>query len=220
MVGLINAQKEQHLYSRQDSNLVGVFGGTFDPPHIGHLILAEEALYQLSLREVLWVLTPNPPHKLHQKITNLDIRLKMVRAALKSQPRFRLSMVDVYRQPPHFAVDTLKILSAKFPMDQFVYLIGGDSLHDLPTWHLPKDLLRACHSIGVLRRPDDQVDLDTLENELPGVINKIRWIDTPLIGISASAIRKKIHLNQAYRYYLLPPVYKIIQQEMLYQDFQ
>lgn len=206
------------MSSWRDLKHVGVFGGTFDPPHMGHLILAEEALYQLGLREIKWVLTPNPPHKLNRTITNLEIRLSMVREAIKNQPRFRLSCVDVDRPPPHYAVDTVRILAAEFPSDQFVYLIGGDSLHDLPTWYKPEDLLRACHSIGVLRCPDDRVDLEALEKELPGVTNKIRWIDTPQLGISASAIRKKVVLDQAYRYYLLPAVYKIVQKERLYKD--
>lgn len=197
---------------------VGVFGGTFDPPHIGHLILAEEALYQLGLREIKWVLTPNPPHKSNRTITNVEIRLRMVREAIKNQPRFRLSSVDLDRSPPHYAVDTVRILAAEFPSDQFVYLLGADSLHDLPTWYMPDNLLRACHSIGVLRRPDDQVDIVELEKKLPGVTNKIRWIDSPQFGISASTIRKKVALDQAYRYYLLPAIYKIIQQERLYKE--
>jgi nicotinate-nucleotide adenylyltransferase len=218
MVGLINAQKKQQKYPWLDSKLVGVFGGTFDPPHVGHLILAEEALYQLGLREVLWVLTPNPPHKLNQSITNTETRQRMVLAAINDQPRFRFSSVDIDRSPPHYAVDTIRILTSLEPDVKFVYLIGGDSLHDLPSWHLPNELINLSQNIGVLRRPDDHINLEKLEIELPGVSDKIRWIDAPPIGIAASAIRKKIRFGQAYRYYLLPPVYKIINKENLYKE--
>ena len=105
---------------------LGVFGGTFDPPHIGHLILAAEALDQLQLDKVLWLLTPFPPHKISQSITPLLQRLQMLQAALVDEPRFELSRLDIDRPPLHYAVDTLALLRQNVPSAQLVYLMGED----------------------------------------------------------------------------------------------
>ena len=116
---------------------IGIFGGTFDPPHLGHLILADEAHAQLELDRLLWVLTPDPPHKLHQSITPLVDRLDMLRATIAGNNAFELSMVDIERAGPHYAVDTLLILGRSYPGDALIYVMGGDSLRDLPTWYRP-----------------------------------------------------------------------------------
>ncbi len=94
---------------------IGIFGGTFDPPHIGHLILAAEAQAQFSLNRLLWVLTLDPPHKQRQSITPIRHRLAMVKLALADAPEFELSTVDIDRPGPHFAVDTVRIIAAQNP---------------------------------------------------------------------------------------------------------
>lgn len=197
-------------------SLVGIFGGTFDPPHVGHLILAEEAIYQLGLSKVIWVITPHPPHKTRQLISDIRIRTELVRAAIRSNPAFEFSNVDISRSAPHYAVDTLYILKQSYPEAGLVYLLGGDSLHDLPGWHTPDKLLEACQMIGVMRRPGDQVDIVDLVNKLPSLAEKLAWIDTPGLEISASLVRQKIRQRQAYQYYLHPDVYKLIQDKELY----
>lgn len=201
-----------------DAPRIGIFGGTFDPPHIGHLILASEAASQLNLGVVLWVLTKNPPHKLRQHITPVEIRLEMVHTAISEDPRFKLSRVDVDRPPPHFAVDTLRILQASELNANLVFLMGGDSLHDLPTWHDPVDIIKLSSSIGVMRRPGDAIDLEMLERGLPGICSKIEWVDTPLIDISSSFIREKVYSKNSYRYYVTPAVAELIEKYHLYQD--
>jgi nicotinate-nucleotide adenylyltransferase len=105
---------------------LGILGGTFDPPHIGHLVLASEAQAQLDLGQVLWVLTPSPPHKQDQPITPLQHRQDMLLAALGDDPSFRFSRVDIERKPPHYAVDTVQLLQARYPDAELVYLMGGD----------------------------------------------------------------------------------------------
>ena len=120
---------------------IGIFGGTFDPPHMGHLILAEEACWQLQLDHVLWVLTPFPPHKKDRIISPVQDRLSMVQFAITENDRFKLSRVDIDRQPPHYAVDTVSILQQSSVNDEFYYLMGADSLIDLPTWHITIKLL-------------------------------------------------------------------------------
>ena len=197
---------------------IGIFGGTFDPPHLGHLILASEACDQLRLDELLWVLTPIPPHKLSQKITPLDARLKLMHAAIADNPMFKLSTVDMDRPGPHYANDTVRLLQAQYPDDRLVYLIGGDSLHDLPTWHDPQAFIETCDEIGVMRRPGDTINLDELERQLPGLRQKVRFIDAPLLEISSSEIRHRIATCQHFRYYLPPLVYQLILRSGLYQD--
>jgi nicotinate-nucleotide adenylyltransferase len=200
-----------------DSMFIGIFGGTFDPPHIGHMILAAEALDQLGLDRLLWVLTPDPPHKQGQAITPLPLRLEMLELALAGNPEFELSQVDIQRPPPHYAVDTVQIIHSQLPGSRLAYLIGGDSLHDLPTWHAPADFLAACDILGVMRRPGDQIDLSTLEFDLPGLTEKIRFIEAPLLEISASEIRRRVSEGRPYRYYVPAPVFEYIQENHLFQ---
>jgi nicotinate-nucleotide adenylyltransferase len=197
--------------------LIGVFGGTFDPPHVGHLILASEAAAQLGLDQVCWVLTPNPPHKQGQSITPLAARLDLLQAAIADNPLFQLSRVEIDRPPPHFAADTMEILNAAEPQAQRYYLMGGDSLRDLPTWRDPARFLAACAGLGVLRRPGAQFDLVELDAVLPSLIDKIRWVDAPQVEISATRIRQLIRSRGPYRYYLTPAVYTLIQEQGLYQ---
>jgi nicotinate-nucleotide adenylyltransferase len=195
---------------------IGIFGGTFDPPHIGHLILADEALTQLGLDRVLWVLTADPPHKQSRSLTDLDDRLDMLTAAIASNPCFEISRVDIDRPPPHYAVDTVGLLSQIYLRDTLVYLMGGDSLHDLPSWHTPVQFVEACSRIGVLRRPRDRIDMRRLERLIPGVTGKIQFIDAPRLDISSTEIRHKISEGRPYQYYLPPAVYLIIQAKNIY----
>jgi nicotinate-nucleotide adenylyltransferase len=189
---------------------IGIFGGTFDPPHVGHLILAGEAASQLKLARLLWVLTPDPPHKLNKIVSPAEQRLELVKAEIAGEPAFELSRVDLDRRGPHYAVDTLQLLAAAYPDDELVYLMGGDSLRDLPTWYRPHALLDACAMLGVMRRPQDKIDLGVLEQALPGITEKVAFIDTPLLEISSADIRRRMATRQPYRYFLTERVYQII----------
>lgn len=196
---------------------LGIFGGTFDPPHIGHQILAAEACEQLNLQRVLWVVTPNPPHKTEQVITPLSCRLKMVAAALADESRFELSRVDVDRPPPHYAVDTVMRLRSTYPGFDLIYLMGGDSLHDLPTWYKPVEFVRACDAIGIMQRPGFVIELNEMEQHIPGLSKKILSIHAPLIEISSKEIRLRAAQGRTFRYYLPGAVYKFVQEENLYR---
>lgn len=197
---------------------IGIFGGTFDPPHIGHLILAAETRSQLNLDRLLWVLTSDPPHKQKQPITSLEIRLEMVRAAILDDPGFELSRAEIDRPGPHYAVDTLHLLANDFPGADLAYLIGGDSLRDLPTWYHPQELVDTCTIIGVMRRPGDAVDFEALEILLPGIKTKLAVVTAPLLEVSASEIRSRIASGKPFRYYLPEAVYKIIRERGLYSQ--
>lgn len=195
---------------------IGIFGGTFDPPHLGHLILASEARSQLQLTRILWVLTSIPPHKIDQPISPLEDRLAMLKLALRDEPGFELSTVDMDRPGPQYTLDTITLLGKKYPQSDLIPLIGGDSLRDLPDWHEPIKLVAACHQIGVMRRPGDLIDLSTLEKRIPGLTAKVRFVDAPLLEIASHEIRKRVSEGSPFRYYLLPSVYEYVVKHKLY----
>ncbi|MGW8251422.1 MAG: nicotinate-nucleotide adenylyltransferase [Anaerolineales bacterium] len=195
---------------------IGIFGGTFDPPHVGHLVLAAEALDQLQLECVLWVLTPSPPHKPQQPVTDVELRVQMLQAAIAGEPSFKLSRVDIKRRDPYYARDTMQMLKHEHPGDTLIYLMGGDSLRDLPDWHQPQEFLAECDAVGVMLRPGAQIDLPALEHKLPGISQKVRIIGTPLLEISSTDIRKRVAQQRHYRYFLPEAVYRIIEQNGLY----
>ena len=195
---------------------LGIFGGTFDPPHVGHLILASEARDQLNLDCTIWVLTPDPPHKLGQDIATLEHRLAMVELAISKDADFSLSYVDVNRPGPHYTLDTVKILKQEYPEHALIYLMGGDSLQDLPSWYKSNDFLAAVDGIGVMRRPGDDIDLSELTETLPELPEKLNFVTAPLLEISAHQIRRRARENRTYRYYLLPSVYQYICDHKIY----
>jgi nicotinate-nucleotide adenylyltransferase len=196
---------------------VGLFGGTFDPPHLGHLILASEAQSQLELTRLLWTVTPEPPHKQDQPITSLEHRLAMVRLAIRDNPFFELSDIELTRPGPHYTVDTVRLLAEQNPDAEIVPIIGGDSLNDLPTWHKPKELVYAAHWVGVMRRPGEKTNLEALERELPGISSKIHYVDAPLLEIASREIRNRVETGKPFRYYLPQTVYEYIEEHHLYE---
>ena len=195
---------------------IGIFGGTFDPPHVGHQILAAEAYEQLTLDRILWVLTPDPPHKQDRSITPIEYRLRLVEATIAGNDKFELSLVEIERQPPHYALDTVNALQEQHPESEMVYLIGGDSLSTLPNWHKPQEFVEACSAIGVMCRPGQQADLQRLEDVIQGISSKVVIIDAPLLEISSSGIRRRVADGKPYRYYLPEAVHRIIREQNLY----
>lgn len=195
---------------------LGIFGGTFDPLHLGHLILAAEALDQLSLDRILFVLTPNPPHK-HWRVTPLQHRFDMLQAAVIDNIAFEINDVEMARPEPHFAVDTVRELREQFPRAELHYLMGADSLVDLPAWHQYQDFVDELDVLGVMRRPGETVDLLDLDTKIPGIIHKVRFIEAPLLEISSSEIRQRVSERRPFRYYLPLTVYQIITERQLYQ---
>ncbi len=195
---------------------IGLFGGTFDPPHLGHLILASEAQSQLELDRLLWILTPQPPHKLDQRITPTEHRLAMVNLAIGDNPLFELSRVELDRPGPHYTLNTIRLIAEQNPGAEIILIIGGDSLRDLPTWREPREIVAACHEIGVMKRPHENAVLDELERDLPGIRAKIRYVDTPLLEIASRELRNRIAEGRSVRYYLPTSVREYIEQKRLY----
>jgi nicotinate-nucleotide adenylyltransferase len=197
---------------------IGLFGGTFDPPHLGHLILASAACEQLDLSRLLWILTPEPPHKQNQSITSTEQRLDMIQLAIRDDPRFELSRIELERPGPHYTLDTVNFMRQLNPGKDVVLLIGGDSLHNLPAWHRPADLIAACNLIGVIRRPGNSAELTELEKQLPGITTKVRFVDAPLLEIASREIRRRATQGRFFRYYVPASVYDYIQKYRLYQQ--
>jgi len=197
---------------------VGIFGGTFDPPHVGHLILAAEARDQLDLDCTVWVLTPDPPHKHGQEISSLKHRLNMVELAIAQDEAFSLSHVDIDRPGPHYTIDTVTILKHQFEDQELFYLMGGDSLANLPEWYQANAFLSVVDGIGVMRRPGDEIDVTELKEKLPQLNEKLHFVTAPLLEISANQIRRRARQHRAYRYYLLPSVYDYIKTKKIYES--
>jgi len=204
--------------TRMSRTKIGLFGGTFDPPHIGHLILASEAVHQFGLSRLLWMLAPDPPHKQEQPITPLPHRLEMLQRMISDNPTFEVSHLEINRPGPHYTIDTVRLLAQQESNADIILLLGGDSLRDLPTWRLYADLVAEVTKIGVMRRPGDPFDMPALEAIIPGLTEKVIFIDAPLQDLASREIRRRIADGEPYRYYVFPPVYEYIEANHLYRE--
>jgi nicotinate-nucleotide adenylyltransferase len=197
--------------------LIGIFGGTFDPPHLGHLAISREAISDLSLDRLLWLLTPNPPHKRNRVITPLPHRLAMVELALQGT-RYELSRIDIDRSAPHYAVDTVRIVARQNPGAHLLYLMGSDSLNDLPTWHSSAELVASLDLIGVMHREGEMPDLPALEKRLPGAATKVRFVEAPRVNISSSKVRSRVRQGKSILQLVPEGVARYIEANHLYQE--
>jgi len=197
---------------------IGLFGGTFDPPHLGHSILAAEARQALQLDRVLWILTPLSPLKIEKLVSPIEQRLKLMKAALTEMPEFEFCDVDISSPPPHYALDTVRILQRQNSQAALIYIMGGDSLQNLHAWHESKSFVDEVAEIGVLRRLGINLDLDLIEGLLPGLKAKVTFFEAPLIEISGADIRQRIEKGRPYQYFLLPAVHRCIEANTYYKN--
>ena len=195
---------------------IGILGGTFDPPHIGHLILAQHALDALSFSQVLFVPAADPPHKQHEAKTPVEHRLAMLDYAIADNPRFAISRVDVDRPGPHYSVDMVRLLQADHPHAELYFIMGGDSLRDLPKWHQPQEFIRLC-KIAVMRRPHSRISRNIHRDTLPELAKRLTIVDAPLIDISSTAIVERCAAGQSIRYLVPDAVLAYIQDHQLYR---
>ena len=195
---------------------LGLLGGTFDPPHYGHLVLAEAARVQLRLDCVLFVVAGRPPHKPARPITPDRHRLAMVEVAIADNPAFAISRVDLDRPGPHYTVETLSLLRREYPEAELFFLIGGDSLAQFLTWRDPVGILRQAQ-LAVMPRPGYEPDLATLEQALPDVRGRLAWLDAPFLDISASDLRRRAREGLPIRYLVPPPVEAYVRERCLYR---
>ncbi|HEY63390.1 MAG TPA: nicotinate-nucleotide adenylyltransferase [Caldilineae bacterium] len=198
---------------------IGILGGTFDPPHIGHLILAEEAWSQLNLDRVLLVPAGDPPHKRGQPLSPAYHRVRMVELAIADNPHLELSRVDVDRPGPHYTIDMVHILREQFSNDdvELFFLMGLDSLADLPHWHRAADLVATCRLVA-LSRPDVYLDWEYLEASLPGIRDRVILLDMPELEIASHVLQQRVRQGRPIRYQVLPAVEEYIYRHNLYRD--
>jgi len=200
------------------SDLLGIFGGTFDPIHIGHLILVEEARYRLGLNQVMLAPAADPPHKRQQGKSPAEHRIRMVELAIADNPHLALSRIDVDRPGPHYTLDMVRLLQAQHgPGVEFFFLMGLDSLVDLPTWHRPAELMQQCRLVA-FSRPDADFDWTALEAALPGVRQRVGLLPMPLMQISSRDLRQRAQQGRPLRYQVLPQIEQYIHEQRLYRS--
>ena len=196
---------------------IGVFGGTFDPIHIGHLILAEEARHQLRLDRIVLAPAGDPPHKPDSPISPLHHRLAMCRLAVAGDSEISISLIDAERPGPHYTSDMLRLLRKSAGSEtQLFFLMGLDSLRDLPTWHEPEWLVHNCRLVA-LRRHDVKIDWAKLEAELPGVRERVIVLDMPELDIASSDLRERVRAGKPIRYQVPREVERYIGEQGLYR---
>jgi nicotinate-nucleotide adenylyltransferase len=196
---------------------VGLLGGSFDPIHAGHLHIAQHACTHLGLDQVVFMPAGQPPHKLDQALTDPEHRFEMVRLALVGQRCFTLSRIDLDRPGPCYSVDTVRLLQDELgPQARIHFLIGADSLADLPTWYQPRRLLELCQVV-VVGRPGHSVDLAALERRFPGAPPVILLKQMPPIDVSATEIRQRVAAGRSIEGLVPPAVAWYIDAHGLYR---
>lgn len=187
---------------------IGIFGGTFDPPHLGHLIAAGDAHALLDLEHVVWVPAAEPPHKPVGAQTPPDLRAAMVRTTVADDDRFRVDDVELHRSGPSYTVDTLRDLGARWPGAELVLLLGADALRDLPGWRAPEEIARLAR-LAVLARGGDEVS----DSVFPALSVPVTRVD-----LSATEIRRRVRLGVSIRNLVTDGVRGIINRERLYLE--
>jgi nicotinate-nucleotide adenylyltransferase len=199
---------------------VGIFGGTFDPVHTGHLILAEQAREQGQLHEVWFIPAPRPPHKDEPLLTRFEQRVEMLALALAGNPAFRIDELEKERSGPSYTVDTLAELRRRHPAHEFFLLVGSDTLVDLPHWYEPIRVLEQA-GLLVMARPGSAVlTAEQLRAQLhlsAEVPLRLQIIETPLIDISSRDLRRRAAQDRSLRYFLPRSVECYIHEKKLYR---
>jgi nicotinate-nucleotide adenylyltransferase len=175
---------------------IGILGGTFDPVHNGHLHIANALRAALDLERVVWVPAGRPPHKTGQIVSSDRDRLAMLELALAGTATDQISRIDIERSGPSYTADTLKILAERFTPARLFFLMGEDSLRDLPTWHDPERLLQAAE-LAVAARPGVDADLESVVRRVPTVQGRVHLIPTKEVAISSSDIRRWVGEHQS-----------------------
>jgi nicotinate-nucleotide adenylyltransferase len=175
---------------------IGILGGTFDPVHNGHLHIANALRAALDLERVVWVPAGRPPHKTGQIVSSDRDRLAMLELALAGSATDQISTIDIERSGPSYTADTLEILAERFTPARLFFLMGEDSLRDLPTWHDPERLLQAAE-LAVAARPGVDADLESVVRRVPTVQGRVHLIPTKEVAISSSDIRRWVGEHQS-----------------------
>lgn len=197
---------------------VGIMGGTFDPVHIGHLLIAEQSYRQYGLDYVIFMPAGHPPHKQDQNIVSSRDRLAMLRLATEDIPYFRVSDYELEKKGLSYTFETLSDLSGKFPETQYYFIMGADSIKDMDHWRHPEIILRLAHILAAVR---EDTDLDALENEADKLRKKYRGkisiLGAPEMDISSRELRSRIASGQSIRFMVPEKVRNYIDYYHLYR---
>jgi len=186
---------------------IGIFGGTFDPPHLGHLVMASDVHRVLALDRLVFVPAGDPPHKLGQVATPAGLRLEMVRAAVAGDDRFAVDDLELRREGPSYTVDTLREFRRRDPDGELFFLIGADALRDFRTWRAPDEVARLAR-LAVMERAGEPASA-------PASL-EVRDVRVTRIDISATQVRSRVAEGASIRYLVTEPVRRIIERERLY----
>lgn len=193
-------------------NRVGILGGTFDPVHLGHLLIAEEARVHFGLSQVLFVPARNQWRKQGRSLSPVNHRLAMVQAAIQTNPHFGVSTVDIERKTATYTVDTLRDLSGDHDL---YFILGMDALMDLPYWKEPDTIATLAWLVAAVR-PGYSLDWSTLDKDLPSARERVLPLPVPEVGISSTAIRQRVLEGKSIRYWVPDPVAGYITGHHLY----
>jgi nicotinate-nucleotide adenylyltransferase len=186
---------------------LGVYGGAFDPPHLGHLVAASDACDALRLDRLLWI--PSAVHPLKALGTAADVRLEMVRAAIAGDPRFAADDLELRRTGPSYTVDTLRALRAREPGAELFFVTGADNLRDLPRWREPDEIARLA-TLAVVSRAGDSLPADAA---YPAQAVTVTRVD-----VSSTEIRRRVAAGLSIRYLVPEAVRAVVERERLYRD--
>ena len=189
----VQFQRRSMVNRKKVERKIGVLGGTFDPVHYGHLLIAEKARDKIKLDEILFIPAGEPVFKRGAGTSEAQHRLEMLLLATADNPYFNVSTMEIERPGPSYTVDTLLELEAGYGDKIEVYLlVGYDAIIELPSWKKPEMLVRLCYLVAVRRPGFEKFNIKLLEEEIPGVSDKIILLDEPLIDISSTDIRKMV----------------------------
>lgn len=197
---------------------LGVLGGSFDPVHIGHLIIGEILRHELRLDRVLLLPAGRPPHKPEQELAADHHRVEMLQLAVCGAPGFEISMLDLDRPGSSYTATTLEMLRAELsPETELFFLMGQDSLRDFPKWRAP-DRIAQLATLGVALRPDVDVNINDIVQAVPETAGRIHLVSVPLIGVSSRDVRTRIRLGKPFRFQVPNNVANYIVSHGLYTD--
>lgn len=194
---------------------IGVFGGTFDPIHMGHLIVAEDARASLELDKILFIPAGQPWFKSYRQITEAHHRLAMVRLAVEGNPSFDVADIEIRRTGPSYTVDTLSELRVLYPDAEFIVILGVDALREIDRWHQPRKLFELASVVG-MARPGASLDPSVLNAAIPGASSRMRLLDSVLIEISGTEVRQRVAACRSIRYRVPDTVVRYIHENGLY----
>jgi nicotinate-nucleotide adenylyltransferase len=196
---------------------IGILGGTFNPPHLGHLVCAQEAYLELALDQVMLIPAGMPPHKPVEAEPGPEHRMELCRLAIRDDDRFVASDIELRRDGPSYTADTLALLNEQSSTNELFLILGGDIAARLPQWHEPERVLELATVAIAKRRGTARSSVQRALDQLKGG-DRARFFQMPRIGISSTMVRRRVRAGQPIRYFVPDAVADYIEQNGLYRD--